>query len=164
MCSAIYGALGDIVKQTVNRDAVDNIICSSDDMPTESSKFAQSIVGCLMKMPTITAPITKLVEIHAETAFMNEEKCYHTSTFVEKENEEATPQLPLMGRSPTLSCASKHDKRSKCRKWEALHSSRSSCKKKGSIRFTSEDYQVDCPNNSAKDVNMLRLLNAHSTE
>lgn len=70
-----------IVKQTVNCDAVDNANSSRLYSSTEPQEFAQSVVDCLMKTPTFTARINKLIKKEAEI-FMNEEEFYNQSTNV----------------------------------------------------------------------------------
>lgn len=76
-----------IAKQAVSPGAAGNAISSTLAKPTQSQELAQIIVGCLMKMPTLNAPITKLMERNAEIAVMNEESLSDSNTDVGKKAE-----------------------------------------------------------------------------
>lgn len=56
--SFIYRAVKDIIKQTVIRRAIKDAISSKYGGFTRSQKFAQNIVGFLLKKPTFTATFT----------------------------------------------------------------------------------------------------------
>lgn len=95
---------------------------------------------------------------------MNVAKVYDPIANVEKENEEATPPSTLTERSSTLSSFSKCEEKYKAeKKKEASHSPRSSLKKGGSSKCTSEDYKVVLRNNGGKSVNLLRRVDTHFT-
>lgn len=56
--SLIYVPVNDIVNQAVYRGAADNASSSRRYRFTKSQELAQNSVGCLMKKPKCTAPIT----------------------------------------------------------------------------------------------------------
>lgn len=69
--SPVYGGVEDIVKQAVNCDSENSTIRWRLGRAIESQRFAQNIVGCLMRTPLFTASITKLSRRYAEVAIMN---------------------------------------------------------------------------------------------
>lgn len=88
-----YEAIENIVKQTVNRNAADQVIRSRFDILAESWNFVQSIFSCLMKRPSSRVPITELFRRHPKISFMKEANIYDPSTIVGKKSSEGT--LPL---------------------------------------------------------------------
>lgn len=122
----------------------------------QCQEYAQSIVDCLRKKPTFTAPITNLVKIRAEITVMNVAKIYDSSTDVGKENKKAPPLSPLTERSPALSASFKHDeKKNSQKKRDASHSSGSFGLEFGSSSCSLENYKIDRHNKAGKSVSLL---------
>lgn len=114
--SPVYGAVGDIAKQAVNRGVADNAISLRLDRLTRSQDIGQRTVGCLLKTPIFTAPITKLVNRNAEIVFTKEAEFYVPGTNVGKENKEAKTPSPLTGRYPASLASSKRDEKDEIQK------------------------------------------------
>lgn len=76
-----------------------------------------------MKMPTFTAPTTKVVKRHAKIAVRNGALFYDSSTNAGKGKEEATPSSPLTERYTALSASFKHEERNKSEKKQEASSS-----------------------------------------
>lgn len=73
-----------------------------------------------MKTPTFTGFITQPVKRQAGIAVLNEANFHYLSINIGKENDEATPPLPLTGRSPASSTSSKYEKKKKDKRTEAF--------------------------------------------
>lgn len=75
----IYGRAGDTVGQAATRSAANNTISGRLDRYNESHRFAQIIVGILVKTKTFKASINKLFKRNAEITTMKEGKFHDPS-------------------------------------------------------------------------------------
>lgn len=94
------------VKQAINRCTVDNAISSGLDRLIYAQVSAQNTVCYIMKTPTLTDIINRLVKRHAEIAAINKAKFYDRATNVREENDKGTLSSSPMGNffaSPSIS-------------------------------------------------------------